>query len=337
MGYFDWWISFYSLRVFPFVSEVLRILFFYIPFSVGDLLVLSLVIYLSYLSLMLLAMFLTRKSGKEKLLYRLSLTLTICYVSFYVLFGFNYKKSFLGQGPKYSNEDLINLCQYLLDKTVEMRSGIEQDTQGVSVCSSDIPELFSMAEDNFRILGEVNSIFDYKYQSIKPILIPELHSYLGNLGYYNPFTAEANVNTEIPIQKLPFVICHEKAHQIGIASESQANFIGFKASVASDNIFFRYSGYLCALIYSISDLKRRDRDEFDLLYKNLEPGVKRDIQHINNYFSKYSKSIFSVISRKIYDWFLKFNSQKEGIESYNGVVALLITDMKQDVSILQRL
>jgi hypothetical protein len=39
---------------------------------------------------------------------------------------------------------------------------------------------------------------------------------------------------------------HEMAHQMGYASESECNFIGFLASVKNDNLHIQYSGYSMA-------------------------------------------------------------------------------------------
>ena len=52
-------------------------------------------------------------------------------------------------------------------------------------------------------------------------------SYSGFLGYYNPFTGEAQVNITAPHFVIPFTACHEMAHQLGYGSESEASFIGY--------------------------------------------------------------------------------------------------------------
>ncbi len=52
---------------------------------------------------------------------------------------------------------------------------------------------------------------------------------MGFAGYLNPITNEAQVNALIPKNNYPATICHEIAHQVGIASESEANFVGYLA------------------------------------------------------------------------------------------------------------
>jgi hypothetical protein len=68
---------------------------------------------------------------------------------------------------------------------------------------------------------------------------------MGFGGYLNPFT-EAQVNYLGPMYSFPMT-AHEMAHQMGYASESECNFIGFLASVKNDNLhpIFRLHGFYC--------------------------------------------------------------------------------------------
>jgi len=62
---------------------------------------------------------------------------------------------------------------------------------------------------------------------VKATLFNLLADYVGFTGYFNPFTAEGQVRTDMPGLELPFVACHETAHMLGFASESEANLIGY--------------------------------------------------------------------------------------------------------------
>jgi hypothetical protein len=57
----------------------------------------------------------------------------------------------------------------------------------------------------------------------------------------------------------PMTANHEMAHQMGYASESECNFIGFLASVKNDNLHIQYSGYSMALRYCLSNWQAKDR------------------------------------------------------------------------------
>lgn len=73
-------------------------------------------------------------------------------------------------------------------------------------------------------------------------------------GYYFPFSMEANYNDVMYVMNKPFTMCHELAHLRGFIYEDEANFIGYLACVQSDDLYFQYSGYLCAFSYLQNDL-----------------------------------------------------------------------------------
>ena len=56
-------------------------------------------------------------------------------------------------------------------------------------------------------------------------------SYMGYAGYLNPFTLESQVNSKIPTLNLITTLLHETAHQMGYASEKEANFIAYYSAI----------------------------------------------------------------------------------------------------------
>lgn len=72
-------------------------------------------------------------------------------------------------------------------------------------------------------------------------------------GYYFPFSMEANYNNVMYISNKPFTMCHELAHTRSYIYEDEANLIGYLACIGSDDLFFRYSGYLGLLNYVNND------------------------------------------------------------------------------------
>jgi hypothetical protein len=57
---------------------------------------------------------------------------------------------------------------------------------------------------------------------------------------------------------MPFTMCHEVAHRLGIASEREANFAAFLACTASDDVRFVYAGDYSAFCYCFNALYRAD-------------------------------------------------------------------------------
>lgn len=78
-------------------------------------------------------------------------------------------------------------------------------------------------------------------------------------GFYFPFTGEANLNVDCPASFLPSTIVHEMAHQRGIASEQECNFIAIAVSLASGDPVYRYSGLLMGYVHLGNALYRADR------------------------------------------------------------------------------
>jgi hypothetical protein len=119
------------------------------------------------------------------------------------------------------------------------------------------------------------------------------------------------------------IASHEVAHQLGIASESEANFIGFLAAVHNDDPAFRYSALLMAYRYALYDLSKADPSAAKIYYEKTPKGILKNINEMNRFWQKYqnaSEKYFKIF----YDNYLKINQQKHGIKSYSRMIGLLI-------------
>ena len=150
---------------------------------------------------------------------------------------------------------------------------------------------------------------------------------MGFSGYLNPFTNEAQVNDKIPLYNFPTTVTHEMAHQLGYASESEANFIGFLASINNENLYFKYSGYSHALHYCLSNWRYRDEVQFKKLLKTVHPGIIKNYKESEEFWSNY-ESFVETGFHLFYDRFLKVNQQKDGIDGYSKFVDLLVNYYK---------
>jgi hypothetical protein len=150
---------------------------------------------------------------------------------------------------------------------------------------------------------------------------------MGFGGYLNPFTNEAQVNDKLPMYGFPNVVCHEMAHQIGYGSESECNFIGFLASIKNDDLYFQYSAYANALRYCMTNIGMKDDAKFKILKAKINPGIIANYKESDLFWEQYD-TIIDKGFHAFYDQFLKFNQQKEGMESYSKFVDLLINYYK---------
>jgi hypothetical protein len=146
---------------------------------------------------------------------------------------------------------------------------------------------------------------------------------MGFAGYLNPFTGEAQVDYLIPKTSLPMTSSHEVAHQLGIASESEANFIGFLAASFHDDKYFQYSAYLSALRYVLHDIYTYDPELFNIYIEKLPLGIKKNIRENQEFWRHYENPV-EPFFKIFYHNYLKVNQQKSGLLSYNQMVGLLI-------------
>ncbi len=318
----------YSEGLYGFLSFLLRAVTKWLPFSFGEIAVYFLILFIPYY----LFGGIYRISKKKQTAFSfitgslttLIATGSIIYFLFMVLWGFNYHREPLVNvaGKKFSTEQLKSLCEILITETNENRKAIGDSGELQKIKKSDI---ISDAYNSYIDLKIGNRNLYYALPSVKSILFTGLFSYLGVTGIYNPFTGEANVNSDPPLFLLPATVCHEMAHQAGIAPEDEANYVSFTACRRSNNPVFRYSGYLMAMRYSLNALRKSDPVSFDELRKKISAGVKSDLDENRKYWLKF-KNPFEKYSDKVYDKYLKANNQKAGIKSYGLMVTLLLND-----------
>ena len=119
------------------------------------------------------------------------------------------------------------------------------------------------------------------------------------------------------------MINHEIAHQLGIASEKDANFISFVMLINSDNEYHKYCGLSYALRLCLSEVSKIDMDQYKKLIGQVNEGIIQDYIDINKFWKKYDGNIES-ISKKTYDIYLKQNNIDSGIKNYNESISLIL-------------
>jgi hypothetical protein len=126
----------------------------------------------------------------------------------------------------------------------------------------------------------------------------------------------------------PYTIAHEMAHQLGYASETEANFIAFVVATEADDPMLRYSMLLQMFSYAqdaqlllIAGTKGFDAWKAQIAENKamLSPAVLKDRAEIKAFFvARAGKQIQA--SNELYDQFLKWNQQAAGLDSYADVL-----------------
>ncbi len=322
--------SYYSQGMYPHISKLLRILFGWIPFSVGDLLIIFLLIQFIYEVYQLIR---TKFYGFKIKLVNFLGYISLLYFCFYVFWGLNYFRRPLAdnlglQHSKYTTQQLVKTTEKIILKLNDYHFKITQhDTVDVNLPYTTA-EIYNEVYNAYYNLSVRYPQLEYSNHSIKNSAVSLLQSYNHTAGYLNPITGEAQVNKMLPKTGFPATACHEVAHQIGWSAENDANFVGFLATTASHDVYFNYSGYRMAYNYCMRELKKRDEGLAKQLQQTVNKGIIKDFKNAYRFWRQYDNPI-EPLFKKGYNSYLKANNQEKGIKSYSYVVDLLIAYFEQ--------
>ena len=326
----------YSTGYYIAFSRFLRVLTGWIPFSLGDVLYIFLALSI-FINIIKEVSVLFKKQYTwmrfRKGLLKFIIIFMWIFIWFNVAWGLNYsRKGIIHQlqltKNEYHKQEVTLLANQLIQKVNECRRQLK-DTL---LPKPSMDSIFEQANRSYAILAVEYPFLTYKNRSVKASLYSPLGNYFGFTGYYNPFSGEAQVRNDVPRILIPFITCHEMAHQLGYASESEANFVGYLAASSSTDVFFQYSVYLDLFSYAQGEeikLYLVDKDIPGLkatLLQNrskLDTLVKKDRREIREFFYKRENNISPLISN-MYDQYLKLNKQMAGINSYNEVIGWLL-------------
>ena len=329
----SWVERYYTFTFYPVISKTLRTVLGWIPFSVGDVLYIAAFIFFVWKALKLIRL-LAKRRVKEFLswiLFRKYLKLVLwIYIVFNLFWGLNYDR----QGI--AHQFGLNVRHYTAADLYELCSALQQRLNFYATKADSVKRLplnhnhtlFNEGIAAYKNAALHYSFLNYQQPSIKPSLLTYVGNYFGFTGYYNPFTGEAQLKTDVPVFTKPFIVCHEMGHQLGYARENEANFSSYLAGRVADNVEFRYSVYYDMYSYAMSDLFVYNLPCFIELRKSEHPQIKKDNRTYRQYLLKSKNAVEPVMSLA-YDRYLKMNNQPHGKESYNEVVDWLIAYMKK--------
>lgn len=331
-NYKDWIEHNYSTVIFPKISQLFRSLFGWSPISIGDLLYLGAGIYLVVKLSQFVYKLIKRKiSGRSFLdsVGKLTVIFLIIYVLFNISWGLNYNRRGMAYQlkldvQKYSLDELKELDSVLLQRVNTSRNALGE----LDIHQLKAREIFNRAKEAYVHLDGALPIIQYKRGSMKPAIWGKLGNYFGFLGYYNPFTGESQINTTIPKYMWPFVACHEIAHQVGYAKENEANFVGYLAARKSSDTLLHYSSYMDMFLYANTELYFQDSLTARTNFKAMVPKAKKDLKEFFNFRNRTRNPVEPFVNT-FYHYFLKFNSQPKGIDTYNEVTGWLIAYRKK--------
>jgi hypothetical protein len=258
------------------------------------------------------------------------LKLVQLYVVFMLLWGLNYQKSSPAQSfdlhlnTSYTEVQLDSLSLDLMKELNKTRQ-ILSDSE---IQNREVGQVFSRSILDYEQLKSKFPQFHLDKPVLKAAAFPRWGDYVGYLAFYQPITGEAIVRTDVPRLTLPYTSCHELAHQIGYASEAEANFIAFVVANESSDALLRYSMLLQIFTYCQSEhlgliAKTGNFEKWKKIVNRnkdmLDPKVIADRKKIKDFFIQRQHLLLPA-STSLYDQFLQWNKQSKGIKSYDEVL-----------------
>lgn len=203
----------------------------------------------------------------------------------------------------YTLQDLTALRNMLVEKCNELSGQMQRTEDGEIIYEGNMGK---KAISDMQALGETYDALQGFYPIPKPLYFSDFVSQQYMLGYYFPFSMEANYNKVAYVTNLPVTMCHELAHLKGYIQEDEANFIGFLACISSDDLLFQYSGYLSVLNYVNNDFYEAVGEDYERYMAEVQ--IDRQV---------YEDAVFVETS-------LKLNGVDDGMVAYSRVVGLLL-------------
>lgn len=204
----------------------------------------------------------------------------------------------------------------------QLRRLVPEDEKGVF----KVQDVKSLQKEILKQQSHLPDFLDPKnntrINSIKPSLFKGIMSYTGILGYYNPFTAEAQYNAELPSTYLPFTFAHESAHQLGYAREQEANFIAYLVGKHSGNKELNYSTSYFVLKSLLNSLAEKNPEFVAQIINEYSPAMKRD-RNAEKKFVQEHEGLLDTFFGFTNDLFLKTN-QQDGSVTYSYFVDLMV-------------
>lgn len=307
-----------------FISAITNIIFF----PLGEIFYIVVAIIGLRLVLLVIKNIFHNRKNLVKRSFQFILFLNVTYFIYMFAWGIMYKKetlTFDKSKLKIETNVLKEIYCIDIDQTIEARKLISKNDSTTTVNFTS--NLKDYDNDFFKLQYQLKNepwIKNYRFLTnshYKLSSISSLQNHLGILGYYNPFTVESNLNKYNTDLKQSSTLFHEYGHQMGFASESEANFLAYYLGTYSKNPEVRYSIYYKSIFSILRAIYKSDpyfvKMEIDNMPEQIKDDRKAEINHYLKYEGK-SSDIFSELNNQ----FLKANND-EGTISYNNYIKLI--------------
>lgn len=305
---------------FEFQKSIHQKLFSFFPFSVGDAFYISICVFILFTFVKII-----KKKSRSKWIFNFLLFANGFYFFYQIFWGALYFQNPLGE--KLPQKEVLvierkKLVLKYLKKCQVTRDLVSEDSKGVFQIQNLERVKNQILKEQKSLPHFINDKKNIDELSMKASLFKGVMSYTGILGYYNPFTAEAQYNSVLPSTYLPYTLAHESAHQLGYAREQEANFIAYLLGKDSKDVDLKYSTEYYVLKSLLNSLAEKDMRYVEQILTQYSPGMKRDRLAEKNFREKH-EGLLNFVFGFTNDLFLKGN-QQDGSITYSYFVDLMV-------------
>jgi Protein of unknown function (DUF3810) len=324
----EWVEEVYIKNFYKPLTLILRNITHHFDFSLGLIGIYAFVCFLLWFSIRLVTK--NKKTKPLKLFAGIIALFSPIYFFYMLLWGLAYHKQpiemLMGfNRQKIKTEEVMQLCLALIDSANTTRARLSQS----DLDKLSLQKIIYNAPNGYTQIAKEFPYLKYEMPSIKKATGSTLLAYMGTSGVYMFLTGEANVNCHNVIYELPYITSHEMAHQLGFASEDEANYVAFLACSKNPDPAFQYSAYYSTVFRALNKAYHIDSLKTKSLYKKLSSQVKADHENERIVWSKFRNPFEKYLISPFYDFFLKSNGVRSGSKSYDKVVELLIAQRRR--------
>ena len=318
----SFWKPFFFDVFYPHLSYTERLLTKIAPLSFGDLLYFWLMFsVVRWIAILLRSRF----KRYQEVIIRMIKGVNLVLILFYMLWGLNYQRESVNTTLELNVDEIVDrdIKQDLLsqisaiNKTHNILANSKDSV--VNFDQAPLEDLIPEIASSYIQISDHLGIRPYRRTSVKPSLYSLPLSYFGFSGYLNPFTGEAQYNYKNPPSFQAMTVSHEIAHQLGFASESDANLLGIYNGLKCPNYWVNYSVQLSLLQYTLSEYLKSHPEDKETLLNKLNPGILLQYSNRSKYWDQFSNPLEPII-KAAYSQFLKSNQQELGINSYGNFI-----------------
>ncbi len=316
----------YSKGIYPFLALAMGFITDIVRFSITELLiVVSVLAIIVRFILVIYRLIRRQRTFKNVLLHflrQLFIVISVIFVWFYFMWGFNYfRVSFEEKSDTISleiksdkmNEMFENTMLKIIDKVNELYFSNIARGESFEKTEQVVNEAL------FNTIKTLDKIEIRPAKKVKVSMTNALEQF--TIGVISPFLLESHVSKELISAEIPFILAHEKSHLYGYAHETEANYIAFITCVTSKDVYLKYSGLSQILRYFLSEYRNnlkvkyinQAEEEYKTKFDDLEESIKK--QYLQNAEDDYA-SVYNKLERGIRDEYMEQSKRTKKYESW---------------------